>query len=770
MKRLFKMAFVFIIKSKMLSISVFISIFVACFLSVSMFQLSSNMERSIEKVIEEEKGAFDLRLTRRDGESFNEEEIEFFKNDKDVKNIATGYQTSELLDTYMVGVTNDEINKSLYKHTKDIKDNQIIINDILGRRENKKVGDTFTIAGKNLEIIEVIETASISNYKMPMAIMELSMIHELIGHSDTYMPNYLLLVCHDSAYFNIERGGGIVNRIWEHSQEYNISDQREGGQYDVAIKVVKLIFTVFFVIIIVISGLFVVNIFLEYMRKYRRDMAVIRTVGGKQEQIKNIFCSMSVIISGSACFIGTLFSALVSESILNRLNKKMQLFEGYVSVNWKMLWLIVIIVFLVFNFFIYLVFVSCQKVLPIQVFQDTSSGLRKNKRANRFLALRRIIGKEGYLGVKLMSSQFRRNFMMILIVALITTIAYTGQTTLKFLMVNDYWYNLKTFEGKTATVEINNIDKPMSLSYVRKLHERFQNVMGSGFILYGDFELKLDDEYVPVKASELERVPQFYQTEVWEGCDNVPKTKRIVMGKILAAVEGYKLGDTVTLESDYFEGKKEFVLVELVGGDDFYYSDLRLIDWDNLPDKTGNSDEKNIANCHDGTYVSMWLEGDKEVIREKFQQLQAETGMYFDSKIYDDVMEQSDKSLYQWTTTMYIVLGMLLLVAGIGLLNFANGMLYAKKNEYRILCMLGATKRSINKICWMQILSYMFSGVVIGAILGFIIVVYIWEGRVIINTPITIQWEYLIGIVFYIMALSMLLYPTVNKLMKNIFE
>ena len=53
--------------------------------------------------------------------------------------------------------------------------------------------------------------------------------------------------------------------------------------------------------------------------------------------------------------------------------------------------------------------------------------------------------------------------------------------------------------------------------------------------------------------------------------------------------------------------------------------------------------------------------------------------MYFDSKIYDDVMEQSDKSLYQWTTTMYIVLGMLLLVAGIGLLNFANGMLYAKK-------------------------------------------------------------------------------------------
>ena len=94
MKRLFKMAFVFIKKSKMLSISVFISIFVACFLSVSMFQLSSNMERSIEKVIEEEKGAFDLRLTRRDGESFNEEEIEFFKNDKDVKNIATGYQTS----------------------------------------------------------------------------------------------------------------------------------------------------------------------------------------------------------------------------------------------------------------------------------------------------------------------------------------------------------------------------------------------------------------------------------------------------------------------------------------------------------------------------------------------------------------------------------------------------------------------------------------------------------------------------------------------------
>ena len=43
---MFRMGMTFLCKSKMLTFSAFLSIFVACFLSISMFQLSSNVETS----------------------------------------------------------------------------------------------------------------------------------------------------------------------------------------------------------------------------------------------------------------------------------------------------------------------------------------------------------------------------------------------------------------------------------------------------------------------------------------------------------------------------------------------------------------------------------------------------------------------------------------------------------------------------------------------------------------------------------------------------
>lgn len=88
----------------------------------------------------------------------------------------------EFSDIYMAGVADDAVNKSLYKYTKDIKKNSIIINESLGRRENKTVGDSFSVCGKDFQIIEVVKTDFMSDYKMPMVIMELSQLHQLLGH------------------------------------------------------------------------------------------------------------------------------------------------------------------------------------------------------------------------------------------------------------------------------------------------------------------------------------------------------------------------------------------------------------------------------------------------------------------------------------------------------------------------------------------------------------------------------------------------------------
>lgn len=762
MKRLAQMGIVFMKNSKMLTFSAFLSIFVACFLSISMFQLSSNVESSIEKGMEAKKGAFDLKVTKNEGESFNDEEIQFFEQEKTVEKIGRGYQTNELLDIYMVGVADDAINKSLYKYTKDITGDSIVINETLGRRENKKVGDAFSIRGKDFQIVEVVKADFMSDYQMPMAIMELSQIHQLLGHTDTKSVNYMLLQCSDAAYDYVVHDEKLIDYIKIHYPNVQASDQRFGNDYNITLTSIRMVFRIFFVVVIVVSGLFVVNIFMEYMRKYRKDMAVIRTVGGSQKQIQAVFCSMSAIISTGGCFAGAMFSALVSGVVLNWFNDKIQLFDGSVSLNWKVLWLITLIVFVLFNFFIYVVFRFGQSVLPIQVFRETSSGLRRSKKANRFLVLRRLFGKSGYLGIKLMAPKFRQNFMMIIIIALITTLSYAGQASLKLLKANDNWYNYNSVEGKTAKGEIWT-DNPMSLHYVKGLYKRFQPVLGSGYLIYGRFPLIPGDEsdlslnYFNV--ADLKVLPQFLSAKVWEKYEKVPKIKRIVMEKSVAAKKGCKLGDIVTLKSDCFGGNKDFILVEIVNADNYDHEMNNIIvDWDNLCEKEYSEEDLS------GTCVGLWLDGDKETIREKFQQLQVEMGADFDGIIYDDVMEQSNRIMSQWTTTMHIVLAMLLIVAGIGLLNSANGMLLTRKKEYQTFRMLGATGKTVRRICWMQTWSYMLSGVVLGAILGIVVVACLWKNNVLTNTPITIDWEYIAGIAVYLFGLSFMLHLTIKKM------
>ena len=165
----------------------------------------------------------------------------------------------------------------------------------------------------------------------------------------------------------------------------------------------------------------------------------------------------------------------------------------------------------------------------------------------------------------------------------------------------------------------------------------------------------------------------------------------------------------------------------------------------------------------DVTYLGLWLNGDKELAREKLQQLQVEFGKDFDWNIYDDIMEQSGLMVSQWTTAMYIVLGMLLAVSGAGLLNSARGMLYTRRKEYQVFRMLGAPDKRVRRICWIQVWSYMVSGAVLGAVLGIIIVAYLWKSNVVTNTPVIASWEYIAGIAIYLSGLSLMLYPAVKK-------
>ena len=760
MFRIGRIGWTFLRKSKMLTFSAFFSIFIACFLSISMFQLASNVRLSLETSFEAKKGVYDLQVTKAENACFTKEDISFIEQEKGVKQISTGYWSVELLDTYMVGVVDDAMNKSLYKYTKDLDAHSIIINEAFGRQEKKKLGDSILLGDRRYQIIEVLKPGAMSDYKMPMAILSLQELHELLGHEDVTQANYMLLQCFDSAFQVYGNQLTLAARIQQHSPEYQVMSQYMAEDYRKMLTNVQTIFKVFFLIVMLISGLFVVSIFTEYMRKYKKDMAIMRTVGGKQKQVLQIFCGMSLIISAVGCLSGALFSALVSKAALEALNQKVQLFDGSVRLDWKALWQITLTVFVLFHLFVYVVFRLGQKVLPIQVFRENKNGLTKGKGANRFLWLRNLVTTEGYLGIKLMMPKLRQNVLMLLVVALITALSYTGQASLRLLMANDNWYNYNRVEGKQGVGELS-ASQSISLSYARKLKERLQPALGKhGFFVYGDFPFQAEEDktFSYFELTDMEHLPEFLCTDVLEGYEAVPKAERLVLEESVAAEHGYTLGERISLTAECLGGTKEFVLVEIIKADNL--NDLRyeaILDWDNLCEEKLSSEE------FWGSDITFWFDGEQQVIQEKCQQLQVEFQQDYNWSLYDEMLHESDQIVYRWSTTWTFILAMLLLVAGTGLLNSAKGMIQAKKEEYKILRMLGVTRRRVRRICWMQIISYMLSGVILGTIVGAVLVFELWNSVVHTNAQIEIYWEYIVGIVIYLMVLAFCLTPTVRK-------
>lgn len=764
MFRICRIGCIFLKKSKSLTCSAFLCVFVACFLSISMFQLASNVEHSFEAEMEAKKGNFDVRVAKGEGICFNQEELRSFETDRDTKKVTGGYQTNELFQAYLVGVKDDEINRSLYKYTKSVRGNDIVINDTLARREDKEVGDILEVSGTGFHIAEVIKTTPRSDYRMPMIVMDLQKLHQLLGDGNTDSVNYLLIQCKPSAFETVSYGGGVINHMLNRisSEQYDVIDERQGGEYDQFVTTVRMIFRIFFVVIVLVSGLFVVNIFLEYMRKYRTDMAVIRTFGGTQRQVTGLFCAMSMMVSAAACLAGAVISAVVSGVTLNWFNARVQMFEGNATLDWKVLCLIPVVVFVLLNLFVYLVFEHGQSVLPIQVFQETSTGLRKRKRANRFLFLRNVLGTEGYLAAKFMALKFRQNVLIILIIALITMLSYTGQTTLKLLAANDRWYNYHSLEGKDARAELTS-NHSMSLEYAQKIYKMCQPVLKDGYFLFGEYIMTWGSGQTQegeLDVTNLDSLPTLLQTDVWDHYQDVPRKQRMVMEQSVAAEQGYHLGDRVTINSDALGGSREYVLVETIKSDSVWAKRCDVIvDWSTLSQRD--------VSPEGGSVIDLWANGQQEQLRNLFDQLQVEPGVELDYTIYGELVEQSDHILRQWTLTLHIVLGMLLFVAGIGLWNSARGMLHARQKDFHVFRMLGSSRQRISRICMLQVWIYMFSGVILGAVGGYAIVHKIWENGVTTQMPLGVEWGYLAGIVCYLAGLSVLLIPTIRRVRES---
>lgn len=760
MARLYCLAVKFLKNSKMLSVSAFLSIFFACFLSISMFQLSSGAKTAYENGISAQYGNFQIGVLKENGEAFTNQEINFIKRNKGVTNVASGYCLYIENGIYAAGVIDNDINRSRYKYNYAVNGNSVAINSYLSTMYNIKEGESISLAGKDYIIKEVFEDNNSLQAGMSVLIMEMAELHRLLGNNDTTRSNYFLLQCDSKETEN------IIYRLENYKSAFLVdSPEREKKKLFVVFE--KMI-NILFVIVILVSGLFIVSIFNEYMRKYHRDMAVIRVTGGSRGQVWFIFMSMSVTLGACGCIAGTIASILFDNTILNIFNKKAGFFKGDIVTDWNVVLTIPVIVFILLDLMVMFLFVYRQNILPAEVFQRTQAGLRKNKKMGRFLGLRRFLGTEAYIGIKLLMPKFWQNILIILIIALITAFSYTGQSSMYLLLENNNVYYRDLMHGSDAYAKIP-LNNTKDIGKALKIAGQIQKNALDCCMVSGEFQETgfPGNKLWGFNITDMGQAVQWFKGQRLKNWDKIPKEQRLIITEGTAKLSGYSLGSHIILDSEWTGGRKDFTVIEIA-------------EWDySIQDEYGIFLDKDIINYtkeDTGEYgfsgeAYFFINGNDNTAEKVLKKIGMEN-VSFEWKIYNQAVQSGNEITGQRLAMIKAVLFILMLVSGTGWLNSAKGLLLARKKEYKVLRLSGVTENRTRIICFIQIWLYMFAGIVSGVLAGLVFVYIIWKNNLNPGVEIIFYWQNIAGIIIFFILLSLMLYPAARKisLLKNNME
>jgi putative ABC transport system permease protein len=113
-----------------------------------------------------------------------------------------------------------------------------------------------------------------------------------------------------------------------------------------------------------------------------------------------------------------------------------------------------------------------------------------------------------------------------------------------------------------------------------------------------------------------------------------------------------------------------------------------------------------------------------------------------------------------------IVIGILIFISGIGWYNSMRSIILSRTREYSILRIQGVSIKNLKMIIIIQILIYLFIGVIFGIICGTLSlsILYYYEMHkftIIINFVTTIK------IILFLLVIALFLYPTVKRVSES---
>lgn len=694
-------------RSKLLTISCFFSVFIGTILIIQMFNLSLSAAGSYEKEMRYLYGDCDIAVSYTDFGGIKEELIDEIMNIKTVSKIGTLMYSNELsingAYVYAIGTDNSEMVKSRYHFTKNLKEEQIAINEILAKVENYSVGDYILVGDKRLEVVEVFEDGAMSDSSIEMAIVKKETLQELTKKD--YNINILMI----KAEKNLDNLSYEIRRM---DNKFNVLVFETDEAYKDAVSSFQVFIIVLAICVILITCLFTMSVFGNFIYKYRRDMALLRMMGGSAKQTKEIFISMVRILLLSGTIFGVITSLFINNICFERLNQKLKLINGKCEFYFKESLILAVGIFLVMYVVLQFIIRKTSNILPIEALVNNEvskiGNIKKRKKKHVH-----ILKRDLYISRKLIKSRMKENILMLATISMLIAISILGASLSTIIKANGEEYYKSQYlseivlttsrgvvydEGQVLYKELQD-DPNIEVSYVCDASDTA--TMAGNIMEYSIVDMKALSNQNIINSTTLQ--------------DN-----SIILSESYAKNNNINVNDTITVRSPdtYLRSETGLNLGVDKEGVEFDFKVVQIIPDSKLMYEDAYIDSSNVGFINEGIWLSkIYIDGDTDYINNKLEELKV-SYPYIKWASYTQTIKTANQQIANRFLMIELVVRILVVIAAIGWINSLRNLFLSRIRDYDIIRMQGVSRRRIVKIMIYQIVMYLSTGILWGIIIG----------------------------------------------------
>lgn len=409
-----------------------------------------------------------------------------------------------------------------------------------------------------------------------------------------------------------------------------------------------------------------------------------------------------------------------------------------------------------------------EKILPIQALYQNevmmagkNNGMR-NRLSQKILFIgKRIMPKDIYISIRLLLSKMKENKLIIGTIIMLVVISFVGSSLSTIIKYN----NSKYLKNQYLTEIVAITNGLITYNDSMDIYERLKGADGiqTSIVLSSGTNMKIGDREVSYALADI--VGMEKQKIITNATHN---KNRMIVSDALAKELNIKIGDTLTTYTPAIFERDDYGNAIGIIKNPVKYD---LIVTDVVPRESLENFDVYVDMGLDDfrrEFISMkniYLSGNLELGKELLSEIKNEHPNIIWSS-YQDMVEKSDQLMDERYEIFQLVTYFLILIAGIGWFNSMRNIIISRRKDYHMMRIQGVVPRRMFKIISYQILFYLFIGICIGSIFGYVILhgILMLDGG---GSNININWEVTRDIIIYLLILGGMLSPLLYKVSRE---